>query len=245
MRRWYTSAVPEIGLDGATHWFGFAAMIGSDQARVVLSIAEPAEVPAALAAVRNACRASNYLVMVDDRERTARLDLSLREHGCVYHESTTYLALTGPMVSPAPGPDRLEIAVVGASDLETWARVKVRSFDDSEDVPAAEAVAAEVALRLDELPIAECQLAMLDGEPVAVLAHYPGEDDLVFILGTRLPYRHRGIAQALLARWATAPAGRRSLMINATEGGAPEALYRRLGFTDEVFWYSKYDYRPA
>jgi hypothetical protein len=246
VRRWYTSSFPEIGLDGATHWFGFAAMIGADQARVVLSIAEPAEVPAALAGVRAACPASSYTVMVDDRERTARLDLSLRKHGCVFDESTTYLALTGPMVSPAPGPDRLEITVIGASDLETWARVKVQSFGDSEGEPTAEAIAAEVALRRDELPIAECQLALLDGEPVSVLAHYPGEDNLVFILGTRLPYRHRGIAQALLARWATAPAGRRSLMINAIEGGAPEALYRRLGFTDEVFWYSKYEYRsPA
>jgi GNAT superfamily N-acetyltransferase len=242
VRGWYTSAVPEIGLTGTTHWFGFAAMTGADQARVVLSIADPAEVPAALAAARDACPASSFVVMVDDRERTARLDPALREHGCGYTQSTTYLALTGPMVSPASGPDRLEIAVTGAEDFETWARVKLQSFGDSEDDPAPETLAAEVALRLDELPIAECQLATLDGEPTAVLAHYPGDDDLVFILGTRLPYRHRGIAQAMLARWAAAADGRRSLMINAADGDPPEALYRRLGFTDEVFWYSKYEY---
>lgn len=241
VRRWYTSAVPEIGLDGATHWFGFAAMIGADRARVVLSIADPTEVPAALAAARDACPATNVMIMVDDRERAARLDPALREHGCAYNESTTYLALTGPMASPAPKPDRLETTVIGTSDLETWARVKLQSFDDSEDDPAAEAVAAEVARRLGELPIAEYQLATLTGEPVAILAHYPGNDDLVFLLGTRLPYRHRGIAQAMLARWAATAGEPRSLMINATEGGAPEALYRRLGFTDEVFWYSKYE----
>jgi GNAT superfamily N-acetyltransferase len=244
VRSWYTSAWPEIGLNGTTHWFGFAAMIGADQARIVLSIADPAEVPAALAAARDACPASSFVIMVDDRERTARLDSALREHGCGYMESTTYLALTGPMVSPAPGPDRLEIAVIGTEDFETWARVKLQSFADSDDDPASEALAAEVALRLEELPVAECQLAKLNGEPAAVLAHYPGDDDLVFILGTRLPYRHRGIAQAMLARWAAAADERRSLMINATEGHAPEALYRRLGFTDEVFWYSKYEYHP-
>jgi ribosomal protein S18 acetylase RimI-like enzyme len=70
----------------------------------------------------------------------------------------------------------------------------------------------------------------------------------VFILGTRAPFRHRGIAQAMLARWAassSAAAGSRSLLINATDGGAPAALYRRLGFTDEVYWYSKYGLRTA
>jgi GNAT superfamily N-acetyltransferase len=241
VRNWYTSAVPEIGLDGAAHWFGFACMIGADRARVVLSIADPAEVPAALGAARAACAAGSFMIMVDDRHRAARLDAALREHGCSYDESTSYLALTGPMVSPAPGPDRLRVASIGTAQLETWARVKLQSFGDSEDAPTAEAVTAEVAARRRELPLADYQLGTLGGEPVAVLAHYPGADDLVFILGTRTPYRHRGIAQAMLARWAAAVADRRSLIINARDGGAPAALYRRLGFTDEVYWYSKYE----
>ncbi len=246
VRRWYNSAVPEIGLDGAAHWFGFACMIGPDRARVVLSIADPAEVPAALAAVRATCAADSFILMVDDRDRAGRLDAALRAHGCSYMESTTFLALTGPMVSPAQGPDRLEVARIGIAELETWARVKLQSFADSENAPAADVVAAEVAARRGEQPLAEYQLAILDGEPVAVLAHYPGTDDLVFILGTRTPYRHRGIAQAMLARWAAAAAGGRSLIINATVDGAPAALYRRLGFTDEVYWYSRYELsRPA
>ena len=28
---------------------------------------------------------------------------------------------------------------------------------------------------------------------------------------------------------------------NARDGGAPAALCRRLGFTDEVYWYSRYE----
>lgn len=241
VRSWYNSPAPQIGLDGGAHWFGFACMVGADRAKVVLSIADPAEVPAALAAARAACAAGSFMIMVDDRDRAARLDAALREHGCSYDASTTFLALTGPMVSPAPGPDRLEVASIGNTELETWARVKLQSFADSEDAPAADAVTAEVAMRRAEQPLAEYQLGMLDGEPVAVLAHYPGADDLVFILGTRTPYRHLGIAQAMLARRAGAVAGGRSLVINASDGGAPAALYRRLGFTDEVYWYSKYE----
>lgn len=241
VRRWYTSAVPEIGLDGAVHWFGFACMIDADRARVVLSIDDPAEVPAALAAAQAACAADHIMIMVDDRDRAARLDDALRRHGCGYTESTTYLALTAPTVRAGPGPDRLEAVTIGAAELRTWARVKLQCFADSEEAPAANAVTADVVERRRELPLAEYQLGMLDGEPVAVLAHYPGADDLVFILGTRTPYRHRGIAQAMLARWVAATTGRRSLMINAREGSAPAALYRRLGFTDEVYWYSRYE----
>lgn len=70
-----------------------------------------------------------------------------------------------------------------------------------------------------------------------------GNDQLVFSLATRLPYRHRGIAQALLSGWACAGLQNsgRSLMINADEEGRPAALYRRMGFIDEVYWYQKYE----
>lgn len=240
MRRWFTSSFPEIGLECTEHWFGFVTETGPDQARAVLSIGDPAQVPAALADLRGACPASHFTVMVDDRERSAKLDAALAGNGCRYQESTTHLALTGPLVSPAPGPAGLEVTVASATELATWAGVKVRSFADRED-PPADAVSAEVANRRAELPLAECQFGVLDGDPVAVLAHYPGDDDLVFILGTRVPFRHRGIAQAMLTRWVAGASGARSLMINAVDGGAPAALYRRLGFTDEVYWYSKYD----
>jgi hypothetical protein len=244
VRRWYNSPLPEIGLEGTEHWFGFVVDTGPYQARAVLSISDPAQVPAALSDLRAAYPASGFRVMVDDRERSGRLDAALRESGCRYVESTTYLALAGPLVSPAPGPAGLKVTIAGADELTAWADVKLRSFADSEETPAADAISAEIEFRQSELPVAEHQFGLLDGEPVAVLAHYPGPDDLVFNLGTRVPFRHRGIAQAMLARWVAGAAGARSLMINATGGGAPAALYRRLGFTDEVYWYSKYDLGP-
>lgn len=30
-------------------------------------------------------------------------------------------------------------------------------------------------------------------------------------------------------------------MINATDGGRPAELYRRMGFVDEVYWYQAYE----
>jgi GNAT superfamily N-acetyltransferase len=245
VRSWYTTAVPEIGLSGAAYWFGFACMIGAGRARVVLSIADPAEVRAALGAAQAACAADSFMIMVDDRDRAALLDAALRDYGCSYDESTTYLALTGSIACPTAGPRQLAVANIDASDLETWARVKLQSFADSEDAPTADAITAEVAVRRSELALAEYQLGIVRSEPAAVLAHYPDADDLVFILGTRTPYRHRGIAQAMLARWAAAATDRRSLIINASDGGAPAALYKRLGFTDEVYWYSKYELRRS
>ena len=80
--------------------------------------------------------------------------------------------------------------------------------------------------------------ARVKGESVAVAAFYEGDDRFIFVLGTRVPFRHRGIGRTLLAHVVHDPgaSGCRSVMINADEGGRPEALYRRLGFTDEVHW---------
>ena len=76
-----------------------------------------------------------------------------------------------------------------------------------------------------------------------MLAYYRGLDQMVFVLGTRVPFRHQGIAQAMLARWAAAGAasGCRSMMINATEGGRPAELYRGMGLVDEIYWYRRYE----
>lgn len=96
------------------------------------------------------------------------------------------------------------------------------------------------------MALATLQLARLEGAPVAVLAYYIGTDQLVFNLGTRVPFRHRGIAQDLLRRWVAAgrAQGCRSLMINADHLGAPEALYQQMGFVDEIYWYQRYEFDP-
>jgi GNAT superfamily N-acetyltransferase len=188
-------------------------------------------------------------IWVDDRQRAGLLDAALRACGCRPDDATTHLALVGPMSGRA-GPDQLVVEIVDllvetvdASRLEEWAWVKVQCFDDTEAPPAPGRLAQEVANRRAEMALVECQLGSLGGEPVAIMAYYRGRDQMVFNLGTRLPYRHRGIAQAMLGRWVDSgtASGCRSLIINATDGGRPAALYRRLGFTDEVYWYRKYE----
>jgi GNAT superfamily N-acetyltransferase len=69
---------------------------------------------------------------------------------------------------------------------------------------------------------------------------------MVFNLATRLPFRHRGIARSVLARWSGAADQHRtrSHLINCDDGGPAEVLYRRLGFTDEVYWYRRYRASP-
>lgn len=77
---------------------------------------------------------------------------------------------------------------------------------------------------------------------MAILGHYTGQDQMVFTLATRLPFRRRGIARAMLARWSADgdQRGVRSHLINCDDGGPADALYHRLGFTDEVYWYRRY-----
>lgn len=239
---WFTASAPEIGYQVSEHWYGYQSHLGSGQTRVILRIGEPDQVAAAVADATAASGAGTLTIWVDDRERAARLDGALRRTGCRPGDATTHLALVGPMTC-RDGPEHLVIESVDEASLAEWATVKLQSFDDTESAPAPDRLAQEVAHRRGELALAGCQLGLLGAERVAVLAYYRGRDQLVFNLGTRVPYRHRGIAQAMLARWVDAGTanGCRSLIINATDGGAPAALYRRIGFTDEIYWYQKYE----
>lgn len=239
---WYTTSTPEIGREVNRFWYGFHFNLSPSRARVILRVDEPDQVPPALHDARTASGTRMLTVWVDNRDRAARLDPALRDHGCQPVDATTHLALVGQMTGRA-GPQDLEIKSVDETGLTDWATVKLQAFDDTESAPAPDRLAREVAARRSELPIAECQIGLLAGERAAVLAYYRGSDQMVFNLGTRVPYRHRGIAQAMLARWVTAGAANtcRSLMINATDGGRPARLYRRLGFTDEIYWHHNYE----
>jgi hypothetical protein len=51
------------------------------------------------------------------------------------------------------------------------ATVKLQSFGDTESAPDPDRLAQQVATRRDERALAECQLGVLGGESVAVLAY--------------------------------------------------------------------------
>jgi ribosomal protein S18 acetylase RimI-like enzyme len=243
IRSWFTTSAPEIGYEVGECWFGYLSELSGSTARLILLVDDPGHVPAALAEARAASGNRGLTIWVDDRDRAARLDAALRDCGCRTDHATTHLALVGAMTSQ-PGPGNLMVETIGEARLEEWAAVKLRCFDDTEAAPSPGRLAREVEAHRAELALTVHQFGLIDGEPVGVLAFYAGApDQLVFNLGTRVPCRGRGIAQAMLARWAAAgqALGCRSLIINADDGGRPAALYRRLGFVDEIYWYRKYE----
>jgi ribosomal protein S18 acetylase RimI-like enzyme len=86
-------------------------------------------------------------------------------------------------------------------------------------------------------------LGRLEGEPAGIIGWYEGEDRHIFLLATRVPFRKRGIGRYLLCaalRDAYAR-GARSVIISADPDDTPVQLYRRLGFTDEVYWRDRYE----
>jgi len=149
-------------------------------------------------------------------------------------DETVWLAHTDAF-PPTPSVD---IERVGDAALEAFARVKLQSFGETEDEPDASALAVEMSMRkVDLRGDGRGLLAKADGEAAAMCAYYSGEDHFVFLLGTRIPFRGRGIAGAVLHRIVddARAFGARSVIINARAGGRPEALYRKLGFSDEVY----------
>ncbi|HZU71396.1 MAG TPA: GNAT family N-acetyltransferase [Acidimicrobiales bacterium] len=258
VRGWYTDwpgrspgpagSEPDIGIRTRTEPFGHLRSGPGDAGRrLVLTVDDPAAVPGVLKAAAGYFRGDPFDVWVDERRRAALLDAALVSAG--FHapeDDTVVLALVAPHW-PQDEPAGLEVQeVADEAALRSWARVRLMGFSDSEDEPAENLVEEQLAARRAEWPISRYELAFLDGEPVGILAHYTAStDQMVFLLATRVPFRRRGVAQSLLRRWGERALneGARSLLINCDEHGRPAALYRRLGFVDEVYWHRRY--RPG
>lgn len=242
LRRWFTSSAPEINYVVTEQWYGYLSNPdGPTGTRVILTLDDPNLVAPALRDARDACPDQEITICVDDRRRFHTLNHALRRAGCRATKATTHLALVGPMRA-VRGPVGLQFDDVDHVNLHEWAETKIQCFENSDADPDSKRLAREISVRDSELTLATLKLVRLDGEPVGVLGYYAGFDQLLFNVGTRVAFRHRGIAQSMLAHWvdegrATAS---RSLMINADDPGQPAALYRHLGFRDEIYWYQSY-----
>ena len=247
VRGWFVNSAPEINYVVHEHWYGYQSnREGPIGARLVLTVDDPLRVADAVDEARSESVAQDLTIWVDDRQRAAKLDDALLKIGAESVKATTHLALVGTL-NAAAGPASLVLERVTEDNLEEWAITKIRCFDEAESEPDPDRLAAELAVRRGEAALATLQLARIDGEAVGVLGYYAGIDDLVFNLGTRVPFRHRGVAQAVLQRWVTdgQSTERRSYLINADDPGMPQNLYRRMGFVDEVYWYQRYLLRGA
>lgn len=217
-----------MGYDVEQRPYGLLARLAG-RYRVVLA---GDEVDESLARDLAATRAE---VWVEDRARASRLAPALGELGYASGPATTYLALVGDVRARASE----DLALVPSRDEADFARRKLTYFADGAS-PSDDDLAREVATRRHERGVADFYFVTLAGEVTGILAAYRGEDATTYLLATDAAHRGRGVGAGALAAWvASTPA--RSHVINALDGGRPEGLYRRLGFSDEVYWYRRFE----
>jgi GNAT superfamily N-acetyltransferase len=236
-------------VEGRFGWFNRPASTGRGHGTVRPGVAA-ADVDALVAEAEDALAVDSLELACDDRATAAALGPALEERGLEPGATTVFLAYTGLPAQRAGGPDGLAIGEVSrdGEELTAWVTAKIQAFADSDEPPAPEALAGDVALRRAEMAgQARALAARLDGELAAICGFYEGSDRFVFLLGTRTRFRHRGIGRALLGHVLDGAAARgcRSVVINGDEGGRPAALYQRLGFTDEVHWRRSWARHPT
>ncbi|MEX1195809.1 MAG: GNAT family N-acetyltransferase [Dehalococcoidia bacterium] len=212
---------------------------------VIVRSVSAAEVPDFLRDVRSYYAGSTLpaRIMIDDREADATLGRVLVAAGVHLEERTVFLAHVGdvPAEREAPG---VRIEVVGRGGLFEYEDTRRRAFDNTEEPTPPEDLAWRVDLRRAEMDGgAHHWIARADGQPAAMMGWYEGRDRMVFSLGTRMPFRNRGIARLMLTQLLaeSREAGTRAVIISADEYDTPVRLYRRLGFTDELYWRATYE----
>jgi ribosomal protein S18 acetylase RimI-like enzyme len=202
----------------------------------------PHDVPACVADMRCFSGVAAVMVLVDDRAMAVTLDDALVAAGCVRGPNESFLAHVGAVPDVRPV-ERVIVQSVTANELLEYAVTKIKAFAGREASPWPSQVRAEVALRAAELEGAgHFLLARIDGEPVAVIGWYDDQDRHIFQLATRVPFRKQGIARHLLCHVLNHADTQncRSVIINADPDDTPIQLYRRLGFTDEIYWRRRY-----
>ncbi len=247
IRAAYTQPHPEMGWAVEERAFGVYRrnVKASTYPAVLLRNASPADVPALLADAREYFAGSlrPVRIMIENREAEAALGPALEAAGLRLDERTTFVAHIGatPEATGVPG---LSVESVADGGLAEYEDTRARGFANADDPTSPRDLGRRVDLRRAEMAGgAHYWLARVDGEAASTLSWYEGEDRYIFSLATRVPYRNRGIARHLLCRLLSESEreGTRSVIINADEADTPIDLYRRLGFTDEVYWRATYE----
>ncbi len=251
VRAAYAQSHPEMGWVAEERPFGIYRrnIKAPTYPTVLLRNVSLADVPALLADVREYFVGSTLpaRVMIEDRDADALLGPALEGAGLELDERTRFLAHVGP-VAEAASVTGLSIESVTERGLDEYEDTRVRGFANADDPTPPAELGWRVGLRRAEMAGgAQYWLARIDGEPAAALSWHQGEDWLIFSLATRVPYRNQGIARHLLCRLlrASENEGARSVVISADEADTPIELYRRLGFTDEVYWRATYELAPG
>jgi len=184
-------------------------------------------------------------VYVDDWRLDAELEPHLGTEGCNRSCEMIYLAHIGepPCVEQV---ENLTVERASADTVREYEVVRAKSFADSEVEPDPEEVTANAGGIAADLGETHLLLGRVEGEAAAIAGWYEGTDRLVFHLATRMPFRNRGIARHLLSHviQETYTSDHRSVTIFKDPEETPVSFYRRMGFTEEVYWQARYLYRP-
>ncbi len=243
LQAWYTSSAPAMGVRVERRPFGVYMRYPPDNGEVTLRDVGPTDVSALLADVRTYYGDASVGVYLDDHQADATLGPALVQARCTKGTTETHLVHVGaaPAVRPMPG---IVLEPMTEATLTEWAVTKLQGFASSEAAPDPQRLAAEVAMRRADMSgTGRFSFARAGGDPAAILGLFDGDDRHIFLLATRVPFRHRGIARWLLAHTIAAAYadGCRSVLINCDPADTPIRLYRRLGFTDEVYWRQRYE----
>ena len=249
VRSWYRTSTPELGYQVVQRRFGSYRRHAEDpdSGLIIVDAISPDEVPEFLADATSYFGQRAVNIWIEDRKPDATLGPALIAAGAASDKENTHLAHVGtrPERFQLPG---ITVERVTADTLMDYVLVKLKGFANSEDAPPVEDVEKELAVRQSELAsMGRFLIARVHYQPAAILGYYDGSDRLIFNLATRTPFRMRGIARHLLCQVVadSYDQGCRSVVINTDPDDTPVQWYRRLAFTDEVYWRRSYRFDPT
>lgn len=242
---WYTVSAPRLGHPVERRRYGFYSRGGGARInRVTVAGLAAADVDVFVQDLREYFGGIPVRIVVDDLAVDREIGASLLDAGCTTNHSLVYLAHVGAVPEP-PAVPGLAVEPVTEETLREFVTVRIKGFADSETGPSAAQIEEETARRrAARAADSHLFIARIDGAAAAVVGWRAGRDRFIFQLATRLPFRGRGIATALLCRiLADAYArGCASVVINTDPDGLAIHLYRRLGFVDEVCRQQRYTF---
>jgi ribosomal protein S18 acetylase RimI-like enzyme len=247
IRAAYSEPYPDMGWMTERRRFGIYRrnVKAATYPSVLVRGVTPAELPTFLADVRAYYGAGPRpaRIVIEERALDATLGPALEAAGLPLDERSAFLAHVGD-VADAGEVAGLSVEAVADAGLTEYEDARCRGFANSDEPTPPEELAWRIDLRRAEAEGgAHYWLARVGGEAAGCMSWYKGEDRMVFSLATRVPFRRRGIASHLLCRLLAdaQEAGTRAVIISADEADHPIEIYRRLGFTDEVYWRATYE----
>ncbi|MGE5590505.1 MAG: GNAT family N-acetyltransferase, partial [Bacillota bacterium] len=124
------------------------------------------------------------------------------------------------------------LETTGPADYHAWCRVFLEGFEVPRDMHA---VMYEMNLQSLRHPQVTGLLGVLNGEPVATTCLFTeGDTAGLYAVSTAPKARRRGVAGAMVRRALdlAKEKGASLAVLQTGTGGAPERLYRTLGFRD-------------